>query len=182
MAGWAQLRKDTLQPLATVLKVGVSDLTREFRLLCPTVLQLWKNLGIMSKYFPCSTHCLAAIRNGLRDMDKIWARASNHWGRKTPVIGQAAPNSVCSSWVSGPGEFLCPSEVAFMLSVWTATSELEQNFAFLQMFSSGRKKSTTVRHLLSPSKQTGIGLPGTFVATSRRAEAPHEESCRRSGA
>ncbi|CAE7264756.1 unnamed protein product [Symbiodinium sp. CCMP2592] len=52
-------------------------------------------------------------KQGHRNVEVLWGKACNHWQNKIHAVDKA---------------------VAFMLSIYTSTSELEQGFSFLQMF------------------------------------------------
>ncbi|CAE6919597.1 unnamed protein product [Symbiodinium sp. CCMP2592] len=52
-------------------------------------------------------------KQGHRNVEVLWGKACNHWQNKIHAVDKA---------------------VAFMLSIYTSTSELEQEFSFLQIF------------------------------------------------
>ncbi|CAE7446525.1 unnamed protein product, partial [Symbiodinium sp. CCMP2592] len=72
---------------------------------------------------------LAAIRRGCTDPEIFWPEVLRHWGRKTlPILNNLVP---------------------FMLSIWVSSSELEQDFSYLQLFQlKSRICETHLRDLL----------------------------------
>lgn len=80
---------------------------------------------------------------GTRNIDVLWGKACDHWSTKLPTL--------CAA-------------VSFMLSAYSSTSSLEQDFSFLQMFTDGRKNRTSFSNVLSLMKCRLDGGPPSDVA------------------
>ena len=79
-------------------------------------------------------------------MDSCWSATLQHWCKRLPLLARFAwtPACVCKSlrWQLWP-----EAKVSFALCTWPGTGEVEQDFAFLQMYAAGKKGRTSSSHL-----------------------------------
>ena len=77
-----------------------------------------------------------------------------HWHKKLPVLGKAAPRSHLVSHAISPWHVLhamLHAQVAVMLTTYPGSAEVEQNFSLVEMFTAKRQAKTTAEHMRTHS-------------------------------